>query len=186
MRVRVSLSKIALSSCCAWNFLPQMTRSLEPFEHCLAVVARVRLLNAGEEEAAHFANKRLAELLHIDPFNSVNIAGQSFSNAQQNRGEVARVDHVDMDHVDTNEVVNPLSVSKIFSSQDGYAEFRFTLERNRPNQASPYKRVTDLMLRMQATREALVDVVEICTVPVTDASRPANDSNLLFWLSCRC
>ena len=60
------------SSLCSWCvgklYYPMMKRALEPspFEHCLAVVVRVRILNASAQVAAEFSRTTLVEYLAIN------------------------------------------------------------------------------------------------------------------------
>ena len=75
---------------------------------------------------------------------------------------------------------NPLTISKIFASPEGFVEFRFCLQRTLDD-VPPYKRVVDYMLRTASTGDAEVDVVEVCTVPVANVDDAADDSKLREW-----
>ena len=132
-------------TCASDHILPFMLRALEPspFEHCMSVTGRVKLMHSTAEDGEAFAAKQLPGLVGVK---------------------------------------GGLTVSTVYGNQDGFAEFRFTLQREDPDGVSPYKRVIDFMLRTLESGEAIVDIVEINSVRVNDPDNPANNSAAEEWL----
>ena len=142
------LKKSLCDLCLCKDHYSTLKRSLEPspFEHCLAVIGRVKLNHASDLDALKFSQETLYNWLRVDPSD------------------------------------NALTVSEIFANSEGYAEFRFTLLRTSIDQISPYRRVLDAMLKGLENSEAVIDIVELDTIPVANPKDASNEISLHHWI----